>query len=81
MEEEKKAANAEQIRLRRAMELHELALATFYPPAHSGVSTRRKRPKDEKLPVIAAHPLLSPLGGNQLPPKSVPKPWKKPWDK
>jgi hypothetical protein len=71
--EEKEATNAEQIRLRRAMELHELALAAFYPLTHSGISAPRKRTKDEKLSVIAAHPLLSALGGNQLPPKSLPK--------
>jgi hypothetical protein len=72
--EEKKATNAEQIRLRRAMELHELALAAFYPLTHSGISAPRKRPKDEKLSVTAAHPLLSALGGNHLPPKSAAKP-------
>ena len=72
--EEKEATNAEQIRLRRAMELHELALAAFYPLTHSGISAPRKRTKDEKLSAIAAHPLLSALGGNQLPPKSLPKP-------
>ena len=72
--EEKKATNAEQIRLRRAMELHELALAAFYPLTHSGVSAPRKRTKAEKPPVIAAHPLLSALGGNHLPPRSVAKP-------
>ena|ERR1700730_5278828 len=71
--EEKKATNAEQIRLRRAMELHELALAAFYPLTHSGIRAPRKRTKDEKLSMIAAHPLLSVLGGNQLPPKSLPK--------
>jgi hypothetical protein len=72
--EEKEATNAEQIRLRRAMELHELEIAAFYPLTHSGVSASRKRPKDEKPSVIAVHPLLSALGGNQLPPKSIPKP-------
>jgi len=71
---EKEATNAEQIRLRRAMELHELALAAFYPLTHSGISAPRKRPKDEELSVFSAHPLLSALGGNQLPPKSLPKP-------
>jgi len=72
--EEKKAANAEQIRLRRAMELHELALAAFYPVTHSGISAPRKRTKDEKLSVTAAHPLLSALRGNHLPPKRAAKP-------
>src|SRR5579859_2372433 len=72
--EEKKATNAEQIRRRRAIELQGLALAAFYPPAHSGISTRGKRPKDEKLSVIGAHPLLTALGDNQLPPKSLQKP-------
>lgn len=71
--EEKKATNAEQIRRRRAMELHEFALAASYPLTHSGVSAPRKRPKDKKPSAIAAHPLLSGLGGNLLPPKSLPK--------
>jgi hypothetical protein len=72
--DEKKATNAEQIRLRRAMELHELALAAFYPLTHSGISAPRKRIKDEKLSVTAAHPVLSELGGNHLPPKRAAKP-------
>jgi len=71
--EEKKTTNAEQIRLRLAMELHEFALAAFYPLTHSGISASRKRAKDEKVSVIAAHPLVSALGGNLLPPKSQPK--------
>jgi len=72
--EEKKATNAEQIRLRRAMELHELALAAFYPLTHSGISAPRKRTKDKKPSMIDAHPLLSALGGNHLPPKRAAKP-------
>jgi hypothetical protein len=72
--EEKEATNAEQIRLRRAMEPHELALAAFYPLTHSCIRAPRNRTIDEKLSVIAAHPLLSALSGNHLPPKSAAKP-------
>jgi hypothetical protein len=71
--EEKKATNAEQIRLRRAMELHEFALAAFYPLTHAGISVPRKRIKDKRLSAIDAHPLLSALTGNHLPPKSLAK--------
>jgi hypothetical protein len=64
---------SETVRLQRAMELHECALAAFYPLTHSGISSHHKRAAD-RVPVIAAHPLLSALGGNLLPPKSVAKP-------
>ena len=71
---DEKVTNSETARLRRAMELHEYALAAFYPLTHSGISAPRKRTKDKKLSAIDAHPLLSALGGNHLPPKSVAKP-------
>lgn len=64
---------SETVRLQRAMELHEYALAAFYPLTHSGISAHHKRAAD-RLPEIAPHPLLSALGGNHLPPpKSIAK--------
>src|ERR1700688_3815046 len=64
---------SETVKLQRAMELHECALAAFYPLTHSGISAHHKRVAD-RPPVIAVHPLLSELGGNHLPPKSAAKP-------
>ena len=64
---------SETVRLHRAMELHESALAAFYPLTRSAISAPHKNAAD-RPPVIAAHPLLSALGGSHLPPKSVAKP-------
>jgi hypothetical protein len=72
MEDDKKVTNPELIRPHRSLELREYALAELYPLTRSGISAHHKRAAD-RLSVIAAHPLLSALGG-QLPPESVAKP-------
>jgi hypothetical protein len=68
MKDDKKVTKPEPI----SPYLREYALAAFYPLTHSGISAHHKRAAD-RLQVIAAHPLLSALGGNHLPPKSVAK--------
>jgi hypothetical protein len=73
MEDENKVKNLARIRLHRSLELREYALAAFYPRTRSGTSAPRKHAKDD-LSVIAAHPLLSALGGDHFPPKSVAEP-------
>jgi hypothetical protein len=66
MEGNKKVTNPELIRLRRIIELREYALAASYPLTHSGISAHHERAVD-RLPVIAAHPLLGALGDNHHP--------------
>jgi hypothetical protein len=78
--EEKKVANSEIVKLRRAMELREFALAAFYPLTHAGDAVRLKRTEDAP-PVIPVPPPRGALPDNPNPPGSVAKPWKKPWDK
>jgi hypothetical protein len=66
MEGNKKVTNPELIRLRRIIELREYALAASYPLTHSGISAHHERAVD-RLPVIAAHPVLGALGDNHHP--------------
>jgi hypothetical protein len=73
MEDDDKKRNLERIRLHRSLELREYALAAFYPLTRSGISAPRRRAKDDPS-VIAAHPLLSALGGDHFPPKRVAQP-------
>jgi len=70
---DEKVTNSEAIRLRRRIEVRELALAAYYPRTHSTtplpaliprVQFLQKRPRDAPSP-----------------PDNVAKPWKKPWDK
>jgi len=78
--EDKKVTNSEAVRLRRARELREFALAAFYPLTHSGNAVHLKR-NEEAPGVIPAPPLRARLPHNPEPPERVAKPWKKPWDK
>ena len=75
MEDDNKKRNLERIALQRSRELREYALAAFYPLTRSGISAPRKRPKDD-LSVLAAHPLLSALGGEHFPPERVAEPYR-----
>jgi hypothetical protein len=74
---DKKVTNSEQVRQHRSIELREYALAAFFPLTHSGISAHHMRTVD-RLPVKAAHPLLSRVRDNPDPPESAAKPWKKP---
>ena len=78
--EDKKVTNSGAIRLRRAMELREFALAAFYPLTHAGDAAHLKR-TEVALPVIAVPPLRGRPPHNPKPEESAAKPWKKPWDK
>ena len=54
--EDKKVTNSGAIRLRRAVELREFALAAFYPLTHAGDAVHLRRIVDAP-PVIAVPPL------------------------
>jgi hypothetical protein len=71
--EDKKVTNSEPLKLQRTIELREYALAAFYPLTHSGISAHHKRTVD-RLPEIAAHPLLNALCDDGYPHESAAKP-------
>jgi hypothetical protein len=70
---DEKVTNLEAIRLRRRMEVRDLALAAYYPRTQS------------TTPLPAITPRVQFLQKRQSdtpsPPENVAKPWKKPWDK
>jgi hypothetical protein len=70
---DEKATNLEAIRLRRRIEVRDLALAALYPRTQS------------TTPLAAITPHVQFLQRRQRdapsPPENVAKPWKKPWDK
>jgi hypothetical protein len=68
-----KATSLDVIKLRRRIELRDLALAVVYP------QTRSTSP----LPAITPglQPLQKRTRDYPSPPENVAKPWKKPWDK
>jgi hypothetical protein len=68
---DEKVTNSEAIRLRRRIEVRDLALAVYYPRT--------------QIPLPAITPHVQFLQQRQRdapsPPENVAKPWKKPWDK
>jgi hypothetical protein len=75
-----KVTISELIRRRRSIEPREFALAAFYPQTHSGTATHLKRTVGS-MSKIPEQPLRSRMRDNPVPPESIAKPWKKPWDK
>jgi hypothetical protein len=70
---DEKVTSLEVIKLRRRIELRDLALAAFYP------HTQSTTPLPAVTPDIQS--LRKPQRDNPSPPENVAKPWKKPWDK
>jgi hypothetical protein len=71
--DEEKATILEAIRLRRRIEVRDLALAAAYPQAPSATS-----PLPHIIPDVRS---LEKRRDHPSPRENVAKPWKKPWDK